>query len=426
MARTLTPKDGRTLMVELYKLAIGKGITVLNTSDFVSAGETVLRTGMENVYNSLNMLCCNMVIAGRAYTQKVKLMQTSDDLYNSRFRKISYYSKLPKNAGNFNTDLFTNFATGFTAGQNIDSGTARSTKSQWEQSLAIPLELNFAGSTVWQDCSTEIEDAVKQAFKNEGELIAFVRGYLQEHQNDIVQNIEDFNRMARLNKVASVYAMSDKMPSSVVNLTAAFNAYFGTTYTSAQLRSPQLFQQFLAFFVSEFKYHSERMTRRAIDYHWSPAKNDETGEDIYILRHTSYDNQRAYLYGDLFRRAESLVLPEIFHDDALRLENYEKVDFWQSEKAGEEMKIDVIPAITDEQTGLQVAGDRVTLDYVVGMITDRDGLMTNVQLQRSDTTALEARKHFRNTWNSFARNVISDNTENCVIFIMKDEETQEG
>ena len=426
MGRTLTPKDGRALMVELYKLAIGKGITVLNTSDFVSAGETVLRTGMKNVYDSLNMLCCNMIIAGREYTQQVKLMQTSEDLYNTRFRKISFYSKLPKNAGNFNTDLYINFASGFTAGQNIDNGSARSTKSQWEQSLAIPLEMNFAGTTVWQDCATEIEDAVKQAFRNEGELISFVRGYLQEHQNDIVQNIEDFNRMARLNKVASVYAMSDKMPYSVVNLTASFNAYFGTNYTSAELRSPAHFKEFLAFFVSEFKYHSDRMTHRAIDYHWSPAKTDENGEDIYILRHTSYDNQRAYLYGDLFRRAESLVLPEIFHDDKLTLQNYEKVDFWQSEKAGEEMKIDVIPAVTDEVTGLQVAGDRVTLDYVVGMITDKDGLMTSVNLSRTDTTSLEARKHFRNTWNSFARNVISDNTENCVIFIMKDEETQEG
>lgn len=426
MARTLTPKDGRALMVELYKLAIGKGITILNTSDFVSAGETVLRTGMENVYNSLNMLCCNMVIAGRAYTQKVKLMQTSDDLYNTRFRKISFYSKLPKNAGNFNTDLFTNFASGFTAGQNIDNGDPRSTKSQWEQSLAIPLEMNFAGLTVWQDCSTEIEDAVKLAFRNEAELIAFVRGYLREHQNDIVQNIENFNRMARLNKVASVYDMADKMPFSVVNLTPAFNEYFGTSYTSAQLRSPEHFKDFLAFFVSEFKYHSERLTHRSIDYHWSPAKTDETGEDVYILRHTNYDNQHVYLYGDLFRRAESLVLPEIFHDDGLRLKNYEKVDFWQSEKKGEEMKIDVIPAITDEVTGLQVAGDRVTLDYVVGMITDRDGLMTNVRLERSDTTTLEARKHFRNTWNSFARNVISDNTEKCVIFIMQDEETEEG
>jgi len=426
MARTLTPKDGRALMVELYKLAIGKGITVLNTSDFVSAGETVLRTGMENVYNSLNMLCCNMIIAGRAYTQQVKLMQTSDDLYNTRFRKISYYSKLPKNAGNFNTDLFTNFASGFTAGQNINNGNPQSTKSQWEQSLAIPLEMNFAGSTVWQDCSTEIEDAVKLAFRNEAELIAFVRGYLQEHQNDIVQNIENFNRMARLNKVASVYDMSNKMPNSVINLTAEFNAEYGTSYTSEQLMSPAHLKEFLQFFVSEFKYHSDRMKNRDLNYHWSPAKQDENGEDVYILRHTSYDNQHVYLYGNLFRKAESMVLPEIFHDDALKLENYEKVDYWQSEKKGEEMKIDVIPAITDEVTGLQVAGDRVTLDYVVGMITDKEGLMTNVQLERSDTTSLEARKHFRNTWNSFARNVISDNTEKCVIFIMKDEETEQG
>ena len=55
---------------------------------------------------------------------------------------------------------------------------------------------------------------------------------------------------------------------------------------------------------------------------------------------------------------------------------------------------------------------------MVGMITDRDGLVTNMMLDRVDTTELEKRKHYRNTWQTFVKGVISDNTEKVVIFYM--------
>ena len=51
---------------------------------------------------------------------------------------------------------------------------------------------------------------------------------------------------------------------------------------------------------------------------------------------------------------------------------------------------------------------------------DEDALMTNFQLERADTTPLEARKHYRNTWNTFMKNIIDDPSENAVIFIMAD------
>lgn len=46
--------------------------------------------------------------------------------------------------------------------------------------------------------------------------------------------------------------------------------------------------------------------------------------------------------------------------------------------------------------------------------------MTDFQLESANTTSLEARKGFRNTWLTFARNAIDDPTENCTIFIMDD------
>ena len=415
MARTLTPKDVHSLVNLLVKQITGQqALTVTDASSFVSAGELILSAGMENVYNALNILLNRTIIAARPYSAKLNMIQAENEsAYASRVRKISYYSKDALPSGAFNTDLYTNFADGYTSG---DNGGA-STKSQWEQHPAMPLEMNFAGVNTWQDCITMYEDAVKYAFTSEEEFARFVSGYMTEHGNDIESQKEAWNRLAILNKIASVYDMSSVMTGSVINLTSEFNTRFGTQYTSAQLRSTYL-KEFLAFFVATFKNVSRFMTNRSAKNHWPVTKT--VGQDSYsVLRHTPYRDQRVILYGPLYTEAEAMVLPEIFRPEYLDIETqFEEVDFWQSEAGG--AAINITPAVTNTTTGVQEAGTAVNLPYVVGMIFDKDALMTSYRLETVSTTPLEARKRYRNTWNTFARNIISDNTENSVIFIMAD------
>ena len=423
MARMLTPKDGYVVMNALVKQATGQqSVTVTDLSSFVSAGETVLATGMENVFNSLNIVLARTMVAARPYNAQMTLMEEMDTgLYSSRVRKISFYADDVLPAGNFNTDLFTNLAEGFTNGQNPNpEGTAQSVKSQWEQHRKVPVEINFGGSTVWQHCITMDEDATKMAFESPEAFASFINGYLIEHQNDIESAREAWNRMNLLNKVASVYDMRASMPGSVVNLTKEYNDRFGTSYTSAQLRSTYL-KEFLAFYIARVKEDSQRLTERTLNYHWSPAKT-VAGKEMKLLRHVPYDRQRFYLFSQLFRESESLVLPEIFNDNLLKMDKqYQEVTYWQSNTSeATRAAIKVTPAVVDTATGIQKAGTTVELDYVVGLITDKDGLMTNMQLETARTTPVEARKGYRNTWLSFARNNICDNTESCILYIMAD------
>ena len=423
MSRVLTPQDGYVIMNELVKQATGQeNIKVTDLSSFVSAGEKVLATGMENVFNSLNIVLNRTMIAARPYSAKLKLMEEiNTGLYSSRVRKISFYSKFALPSGDFNTNLFTNLADGFTAGQNPDTESKpRSTKSQWEQNAPIPLEMNFAGSTTWQHCVTMYEDQVQAAFRTPEEFTSFVSGYLIEHQNDIESTREAWNRMNLLNKVASVYDMRESMPGSVVNLTKEYNDRFGTSYTSAQLRSTYL-KEFLAFYIARVKEDSQRLTERTLNYHWSPAKT-VAGKEMKLLRHVPYDRQRFYLFSQLFRESESLVLPEIFNDNLLKMDKqYQEVTYWQSNTSeAARASIKVTPAVVNTTTGVQEAGTPVELDYVVGLITDKDGLMTNMQLETARTTSVEARKGYRNTWLSFSRNNMCDNTESCILYIMAD------
>lgn len=429
MARRLQPTDAHVFMTELVRLATGQeSMEVVDTSTFTSAGEMVWNTGVENVYNKMNILMGKIYFAARKYSADLTLMDSiSTDEYTHRFAKVSYYALDAIASGNFNTDLYTNLADGFTNGQNKDgNGDAQSTKSQWEQNQRPFAVFNYGGSSVWDFCVTLYEDQVQQAFRNEAEFNAFIENYMIEHGNDLESQREAWNRMTLLNKIGQTYDMSSVMPGSVKNLTKLFNDKFGTNYTSQQLRTVYL-KNFLEFFVAEMKADIEYLKERSAAYHWSVPITYRS-KTHRILRHTPYSEAHVYLFNRLYKDAESMVLPEIFNDDLLRLENYQPITFWQcNETDADRPKVKVTPSIIDTDTthtgtyGTQIKGDEVSLDYVVGLISDRDGLMTDFQIESARTTPVEARKGYRNTWLHFAKNSICDPTEKTILYIMKDE-----
>ena len=418
MARTLTPMDAHNIMNLIVQEATGQtALTVVDSSTFVSAGETVLNTGIENTLNALSIVIGKTIVAVRPYTAKIALIQEENTgLYTSRLRKISFYDKGAKEAGFVNTDAHNrNLYNGY---DNNAQGTApnASLPSMWEQDKPVALEMNFGGASVWDFEITFYEDQLKAAFRDEAEFIKFWNGIMAQKQNEIEQTKEAFNRMNLLNYMAGVYAMNST--GSRVNLTAAYNAAFGTSYTTAQLQTTYL-KSFLEFFVATFKLASDYMTERTAAYHWSPSVTRDGVTYNTILRHTPKADQRCFLYKPLFTQAESMVLPEIFNPQYLSLENYEGVTYWQSQQ--NRASIDVIAAIPDtSDPSEQTASSEVTLDYVVGILFDRDAILTNFQFEGADTTPVEARKKYRNTWYHNMKNAINDFTENAILFYMAD------
>lgn len=427
MARSFTPQDGYAIMTSLARQATAqKSLTVTDTSSFLSAGETVLATGKENVLSALSILIGRTLIASRAYTAKLALMNAIDTgTFTNRIRKISFYSKDPKPSGWFNTNLFTNLAEGFTAGENKDgNGDPQSTKSQWEQNPAMPVEFNFAGITTWQHCITMYENQVDVAFRDPVELAQFVAGIMTEHGNDIARVREAFNRMVLITKIGQCY-LYDKgagwVSDQAVNLTTKYNTFYGTNYTSAQLRSTYL-ESFLKFMTATVKEYIGFLTESSAAHHL-PMTKTVNGVNYNILRHTPRDRQRLYLFAPLFRKAEAIVLPEIFNPQYLSLDQYEAVDFWQSNVSdAARPQVAVKVPFYNKSTGVQDASGAIELPYVVGLLTDVDGMMTDMMLETAYTSGLESRKGYRNTWLTIAKNGILDPTENAVMFYMSDED----
>ena len=422
MARALTPQDCYALMNSLVEQATGQAsLTAVDSSSFVSAGELVLASGTENVLNSLSMILGRTLVAVRPYEAKLRILNAlNSGLYANRLRKISYYSRENEPAGFENTDLYTNLAMGFDNGVNPDSQTPpqdQSTGSMWIQNQPVPLEMNFAGSSVWDTTTTVYETQLKAAFRNETEFAQFVSGILTEKGNDIESTKEAFNRMTLLNFIAGAVDLNAST-GSAIDLTSAFGTYIGNpSVTRADLLPGGTYAtEFREWFTAFFKGVSDKMENRSKKWHWSPTKTIN-GVNYNLLRHTPKSKQRCIMYGPYFRDAQATIMPALFNPQYLDMgKQFETVEYWQAEDTG--ASISVTPAIPDVNGQTQIQGSAVALDYVLGIIYDEDAMMVDYQFEGAYSSPLEAKKLYRNLIWHFRRNSLNDFSENHVVFYL--------
>ena len=422
--------DGYALMNAVMAQLTGQdSYAVIDARGFMDAGKLAMTYSTDEIFNALTIVGARLFTATRPYKAPLWLIDSINSGYfNNRIRKISYYSTWALPSGAFNTNLYTNFADGYDNGTNSSASTA----SMWEQHPVHPLEMNFMNSTVWQDCLTRYEDQIKIAFSGEDEWARFWSGVLTEKGNDIEQRKEAHNRATLLSRIALAGAIGDdtsaiKGVNTVIDLTRAYNAKFGTNYTGTQLRTTYL-KSFLEFFISEFKIISNMMTKRSLMFHAAPALTLSDG-DHYILRHTPKSEQRFMMFTPFWEQAKAMVLPEIFNDEYLQPEQFESLDFWQNysmneaDKAGINVKVKVPAWLEDmiaDTTGSSDTDFTFNPSYVLGVLYDKDAVMTDFQFETARTTPVEARKNYVNTWMDFGLGAIGDPSENFVVFVMSD------
>ena len=419
MARVFTPQDAAALLAATVREATGQELTLqsINTSNWVSIGEQLLTTGKENVLNALSTVIFRELIAVRPYSGRfVSFRSKSNSLFQQRLRKISFYAKDPKNAGNFNTNLFDNFAPGYTNGQNPDAnGVPQSTKSMWEQDPPLLAECFYGGSSVWEDSYQIFENQLDVAFRSPEDLANFANGYITEKMNDIESQKEGFARICLLNYIAGVIDQTSVMPGSAKNMVTEYNNYFGTSKTASDLLGTDL-TSFLEFFVATVKTDIRKLENRSALYH-DARKQTINGVDYSILRHTPRDRQRMIMLADFWTKAEAMVKPAIFNPEYLDIgKQMEVVDFWQNEN--DPWAIDVTPAIFDQVNKVQIAGNQVQQSLILGTLHDEDALWVDFQLDSAASTPLEARKRYRNVWYAMAQNPCVDFTEKGIVYYM--------
>lgn len=409
-------KDVYSIMNVLARQATGQAdISVVDHTGFIDAGTKTLATGTDNVLNSIYRTIAILRFQSRTYTGKFGLIAADSNAFNSRTAKISYYSSDNTASGAFNTDLQTGIANGFDNGTNDGA----SVGNMWEQNLPKVVERFFLKEAAYDKGYTTPLVQLHNAFNTEADFVRFWNGVMVEIENDVQSTTEARNRSVIADRIAGTYALvkgKELGSECVVDLIAEFNTAYGTNYSKAYILANKK-EALLKLFIARFGIISDRLEERSVFYH-DPMTiaATETTPAYNVLRFTPKANQKFMYASEFFKDLRINVLPNIFNPEMLPAANGEGVTYWQSNKAGDRLKIKCKPALPAESKVDVSAG--VELDDVIGILFDDEAIKSTMQFQGVYTTPVEARKLYTNTWMHWKFGAISDYTENVVIFIL--------
>lgn len=403
MANTLTPTDVYGIVNAMAGEMYGSNntLTAFDTSTFATVGEAMLRTGYENTVNALSVVIGKTIVAARPYRGKFRVIMRVPQEFGLITRKISFYSGKLEESTDFNTDIN---ATQIVDGASIDP---------WTITKTYPLEINFVGLKVKQKNYTVFRYQLKQAFQSEAQFGSLVAGLLIQIANDLEVDMDAENRLQVLNAIGATYNVGTTRQK--VDLTAAFNAFYGTSYTTAQLLSTY-YDEFIKFFVMRLKGDMELMSEYNELFHIYPAKNDDGGNALVLNRHTPPEARRLLLYMPRIRQAEATIFPSLFDSSYLRLENFEGVEYWQNPNLPE--AVSVTPNQLDVVTGQSQTGSAVALDHVFALLFDRDALVTSVHIEDVLTSPVNNKGSYYNVTYHWGKDYQLDQTENMILYYM--------
>lgn len=402
-------KDAYAVMNALARQATAQAdISVVDHTSFIDAGTKTLATGTENVLGSIYRTIAEVVMASRKYTGRFGLINATENQFNTRKAKVSFYAADNEASGAFNTDINTNIADG--------QGDGDGAGSMWEIKLPKVVERFFLSEAVWDKHYTTPLAQLQSAFNNEATFVAFMNGCMTEIENDIESTLESRNRALVADRIAGVYLQTTAVTPTLgaecaVDLIKYFNDECGTTYTRDEILQEHL-TEFMELFVAKIKIDSDRLEERTALYH-NPLTITEDGVDYNVLRFTPKSKQKLMLFSEFIAKAKTRVMPEIFNPEYLSLENYEGVTYWQSTKPADRMKIACKPALPEG-----AESSNVELDYVVGILFDTDAIQSINQFTGAYVTPVNARHLYTNTWMHYKFGAIQDYTENSIIYYL--------
>ena len=404
MANTLTTQDVYVLMNDIAYQATGrKDLTAVDTSSFVSVGETLLRTGTENTMNAISTVLADTIFSVRPYKSPLSSLRVSAQRWGAQIRKLTPLAMDFEASQDWNTQLSPQ---ALANGNSVD---------MYKINAPEMLQLNFYGTKVLQKHITRFRDQLSLAFTSEAEFMRFIDAIMVEFANEVEIGNEAQTRATLINFFAGLQAMN----LSVIDLTAEYNTKFGTTYTRSQLLTQHL-TEFMQFFVSLVKTTSDRLVDMSA-YNHANIRGRKP-----ILRHSPKKKQKMIMYGPMFTDAEATVFSEIFNPIYLELgENFETVNYWQSQE--DPTAISAKPNILDTETGQSKTADSVVdIPYVVGAIFDEEACGIMPQFNYASTTPFNSAGGYYNMFYHWRFNSYVDFTENAVLFILGDGRAQEA
>ena len=227
----------------------------------------------------------------------------------------------------------------------------------------------FAGIATWKIQQTVPEDPMLNSAFNSAEAMgAFITGIMDSMAKAIIEQINAVSYAA----IASfAVEKADRTSSTVINLLTIYNSTFTETLTAAT-----------ALENKDFLRWANREINRYISYLDTPSvlynEGDNAGNDV--LRRTTRDNMHVWLHTDFVQGVKTWLQSDTFNRDLVELPYYNEIKMWQ----GSSNTLPTTANVTSIHA-LAQNGDNVKMDYVIGMLVDRQAIAIGKYQQQSAT-----------------------------------------
>lgn len=386
---TMSVEQASTVLNSIVAQATGGALANVNGNSFATVAQTALLTGLDPIMNAISQTMSDTIFASRNYTAKFRNLRADSQRYGNMVRKLNVADWDSQNNASYS----------LADGESVD---------MYEVKVNKVVQTNFYGAITWERQITTFRDQLNVSLRSPEEFSRFYSMLLTKNNNQIQQIHETLARALVVNLIAAV--ISENKSSRVIKLITEYNAETGLELTKQDVYKPENFPAFMAWTASRIERIKRMLTERSTIYH-----TNITGKEI--SRHTDYEDQVMYLYAPIQFDLNSRALAQLFHDDKVKLGYNELVSYWQT--IGSPGSIHQTPVYMDETGAVKTASAAVQNANVFGVIMDRDAIGYTIMNEHQNTTPMNARGEYWNTFFKWVHRYWMDNTENAVVLLLE-------
>ena len=276
---------------------------------------------------------------------------------------------------------------------------AGTTVNQFEFNPPEVTQKFYNSAVAWQiDCSfTDYQ--IRESFNSPEQMNRFM-SMIENRINVSMTIYRDSLVMRTINNF-----IGEKLYASngVVDLLAGYNATIASPITAAE-----------ALYDKDFLRYAALQIKLWVDRFRAPSVNFNTEEDNVAF--TPKEFAHLVLHSDLAAGMEVYLQSDTYHDDLVKIGDYETVPFWQSQ--GDEYQLAMTSRIEIELGSSTPASKKaINRNYIVGVLFDRDALGVLCEHSRV-TTAYNSNGEY---WNNFYKQdtrYFNDLAENGIVFVL--------
>lgn len=368
-----TPAQAKELVNKIIAEAMGKqGLETLQTQGLIATGQSVVSStaNTEAYFNTMFQMFTKNIYVNRAYRNKFKGLVLGENDYGALVQKIDI--SMP--------DAIEDVSYALVDGQSVDDQKVYKEK--------VNQRFFFARLPYVLPETTPLK-VLKEAFTGYDKMAQFFSAKRQAVLNKSELSLENLARLCCVNFIAECAAKEGR----VINLVGDYNAATGKNLTETTC---QFDSGFLRYMSTIIRWVAEQFT----DYTYKFG-------DGTIPRFTPKERQRLYLWSRIEMALESEVYWNAFHDGYVKLADFEKVNFWQSETSPTAISVK------------RASDDALTqINNVVGVLTDRDAFGIYQQVMYTLTSHVNGLGAYYNTFMHHNKLWFNDVTENGVVFTL--------